>query len=263
VKEGVERAAVAGFGVILTTRDRPTLLADALHSVASQHLAPLEVVIVNDGEQPLDLAISSLGRLSVDVLQVDVRNAGAARNRAAAKVRAPWLAFLDDDDLWLPEHLAGLARAFAAPEVLLAYRDCAVIREEIAPNGRRIERRRLVIARDWDDSVMRENDYVPPSATAVRRSAFERLGGFDESFRCSEDWDFLLRAAAESRPVRVPGVTAQVRLRERGNASADSGPERRACLDRLAARHGLPPLTIKTFWDVAADLQRPDAARQP
>ena len=256
-------SAAAGFAVILTTRDRPALLADALRSVTEQSLAPLEVVIANDGEQPLELAVSSLGTLTVQVLQVDVRNPGGARNRAAAAAaaRAPWLAFLDDDDVWLPDHLAGLAAVFASPAVHVAYRDCAVIREEIGPEGGRIERERLVIAREWDDVVMRENDYVPPSATAVRRTTFERLGGFDETFSCSEDWDFLLRAAQTATPIRVPGVTVEVRLRPTGNASAEAGAERRACLRRLADRHGLPRLAIKTFWEVAADLKRMDDAR--
>jgi glycosyltransferase involved in cell wall biosynthesis len=243
-----------GFAVILTTRDRPALLADALRGVSGQSLAPLEIAIANDGDQPLEIAVSSLGATPIHVLQVGVRNAGAARNRAALATTAPWLAFLDDDDVWLPEHLAGLAAAFALPETRVAYRDCAVIREEIGEGGRRIERERRVIARDWDDAVMRENDFIPPSATAIRRAEFERLRGFDESFSCSEDWDFLLRASRQSRPTRVPGVTVQVRLRPRGNASADSGPERRAALDRLSERHGLPRLEIKTFWEVAGDL---------
>lgn len=244
-----------GFAVVLTTRDRPALLADALRGVTEQSLPPLEIVIANDGELPLEIAVSSLGSTPIHVLPVEVRNPGAARNRAAIATTAPWLAFLDDDDVWLPEHLAGLASAFGSADVEVAYRDCVVVREEIGPERGRVERERRVIARDWDDVVMRENDFIPPSATAVRRSAFARLGGFDESFSCSEDWDFLLRAAATRRPTRVPGVTAQVRLRPWGNASADAGPERRACLDRLAERHGLPRLEIKTFWEVAGDIE--------
>jgi len=245
-----------GFAVVITTRNRPSLLADALRSVNEQSLPPVEAVIANDWAQALELPVSSLGKMPVHVLQVDVRNPGAARNRAVAVTSAPWLAFLDDDDLWLPEHLAGLATAFARPETEVAYRDCAVIREEIGADGRRIERERRVIARDWDDGVMRKNDFVPPSATAVRRSVFERLRGFDESFACSEDWDFLLRAALSAQPLRVPGATAEIRLRPEGNASADAGPHRRASLDRLSARHGLPHLEIKTFWEVAGDLER-------
>jgi hypothetical protein len=48
-------------------------------------------------------------------------------------------------------------------------------------------------------------------------------------------------------------------MRDGGHLSQESGAERRACLERLAARHGLPPLVIKTFWEVAGTL----AATEP
>ena len=83
---------------------------------------------------------------------------------------------------------------------------------------------------------------------------FEQLGGFDPSFRYSEDWDFALRAAAAMRVRRVPGVSVEVRLRESGNLSAEFTPERLACLRRLAERHGFATPAPKTFWEVALAL---------
>jgi glycosyltransferase involved in cell wall biosynthesis len=251
------------LAVILVTRDRPLLLADALRSVAEQRHAPLEVRIADDGEVPVQEAVSASGLLEVTVLPVDARSPGGARNLAAAGTRAQVLAFLDDDDRWLPDHLAGLARAFDDPGCGIAYRDSVVVCEEVGADGRRRDIDRRVIARDWDPATMAHDDYVPPSALAVRRELFERLGGFDESFRFSEDWDFLLRAATRSVPRRVPGVTVEVRLREHGNLSSERGEERRAALDRLAARHGLPPLEIKTFWEVAGALGAPRGSGEP
>jgi len=246
--------------VIVVTRDRPALLADALRTVAAQVPAPLELRVANDGERPIEDALGASGMLEVTIVPVAVHRPGAARNRAAAGARSDLLAFLDDDDRWLPGHLAGLVAAFQDPATLVAYRDCAVVRERLAEDGSRVEIERRTIARDWDPRIMASDDFIPPSALAIRRSAFERLGGFDESFAFSEDWDLLLRAAAEAAPRRVPGVTAEVRMRERGNLSADQGPERRACLDRLAARHRLAPLVIKTFWEVARDVARSETS---
>jgi hypothetical protein len=141
-----------------------------------------------------------------------------------------------------------------------------VVREQVADDGTRVALERRTLARDWDDALMRRDDYLPPSAFAIRRSLFEALGGFDEGFRFSEDWDLLLRAAdaagdrRERALRRVPGVTVEVRLREPGgaaahaNASASFGPERVQCLHRLAARHGLVQPAPKTFWEVALEL---------
>jgi O-antigen biosynthesis protein len=238
------------ISVVLVTANRPVLVRDALAGIASQRELPLEVRIADDGDVPLDPDAVAAPLLEVSVRTCSARRAAAARNLAARGANGDVIAFLDDDDVWLPEHLQGLAAAFRDPRIGIAYRDVAVVRET-EESGVRREIERRVIARDWDAQRMRTDDFVPPSALAVRRSLFERLGGFDERFRYSEDWDFLLRAARISTPLRVPGVTVEVRMRESGNASAENGAERVACLASLAERHGLPPLEVKTFWEVA------------
>lgn len=241
--------------VIVTTRDRPALLADALASVAAQAFAPLEVRLADDGERTVVDALPELPLLELTALAVGAGQPGAARNAAARGARGEVLAFLDDDDLWRPDHLGGLVRAFADPEVGFAWRDSVVVRERVRPDGVREALESAMLASDWDEDRMRTDDYLPPSAWGVRRELFERLGGFDESFASSEDWDFALRAARATRVRRVPGVTVEVRMRESGNASADFGAVRRDCLRRLAARHGLAPLAPKTFWEVALAME--------
>ncbi|HEY2956399.1 MAG TPA: glycosyltransferase [Candidatus Eisenbacteria bacterium] len=234
---------------VVVTRDRPRLFADALASVAAQSLAPLEVQVANAGGS--EVAVAAQGGLEITTVPARDRWAAAARNLAARGARGEVLAFLDDDDRWLPDHLAHLADALADPAVALAYSDSAVVRERVAASGERVELERRVIARDWDPAFMRHDDYLPPSTWLVRRSLFERLGGFDESFRFSEDWDFLMRAALLTTPRRAKGVSVEIRMREGGNASADFGLGRIDCLKRLAARHGLPPIEPRTFWEVA------------
>jgi len=237
--------------VVVVTRDRPAFLRDALRGIAAQQLAPLEVRIADDGDRPVPHDLPSAGSLEQVIIPVGAGLAAAARNRGSVGARGEVLAFHDDDDRWLPDHLAGLAEAFRDPAVDFAWRDSAIVREDVASDGARHERDRRVIAHDWDPDLMRHDDYLPPSAWGVRRALFERLGGFDETFRFSEDWDFALRAAAHTMPRRVAGVTVEVRMRDQGNLSSEAGPERLECLRRLAARHGLPALEPKTFWEVA------------
>ena len=239
------------FSVILATCDRPQLLADALRSVAGQSLPPLDVRIGDAGAIAVADAVPVPGELAVTWLRAPGSVAAATRNTAAREAQGEVLAFLDDDDRWLPSHLEQLAAAFADSGVELAYSDAVVIRERIEPDGARTELDRRALAHDWDEAMMRTNDWIAPSAFAVRRTRFESLGGFDESFSASEDWDFLLRAARHATPRRVRSVTAEVHMRESGNLSADFGPARRSYLGQLSARHGLPPLEPRTFWEVA------------
>ncbi len=260
-RPGAEQPMAAGrtVTVVMATRDRPELLRDALATVAAQTLRPLEVRIADDGERPAHEAAAALASLEVTVVPVRAGQAAAARNAAVAGARGEVLAFLDDDDRWRADHLARLTRAFEDDAVDLAFTDWAAVRERVDPSGARVELDRQMVALDWDDARVRRDDHVPPSTWGVRRALFERLAGFDESFRYSEDWDFLLRAAALTTPRRVHGVSVEVRLRALGNASADLGPERLECLARLARRHGLAPLEPKTFWEVAAEAAAPVA----
>jgi len=236
------------FTVIATTSDRPALLDDALASVARQTLLPLEIRLADTGAQS---ARAHVRGVPLIVLVAPGLSAAQARNLAAEGADGTALAFLDDDDRWLPDHLAGLAAALSRPAARFAFRDCVVVRERIGAQGMREDLERRIIARDWNEALMRTDDYIPPSAWGIERSLLEELGGFDAGFRFSDDWDLLLRARRLTLPVRAPGVTVEVRMRDGGNASADFGPERLADLRRLEARHGLPALVPKTFWEVA------------
>ena len=252
--------------VIVVTRDRPRLLADALGSVVAQSPPPLELRVGDDGGGSAAAVVESLALLEVTMLALAGGNAGAARTAAAAGARGDVLAFLDDDDVWKPGHLAGLMTAFADRSVGFAWRDCDIVREQLRADGVRVPIERRTLARDWDQVLMRRDDYLPPSSWGVRRDVFSALGGFDETFRYSEDWDFALRAAEATRVRRVPGVTVEVRLREVApdvaggaasdapNASASFNLERLDCLRRLAERHGFETPAPKTFWEVALAL---------
>src|SRR3989442_13221816 len=100
-----------GVTAIVTTRDRPGLLADAVASIERQAPPPGEVRVADAGETPAENLEDWKRRLPLVVLSAAGLRAAQARNRAARGARGEVLAFLDDDDRWLPDHLSGLAAA--------------------------------------------------------------------------------------------------------------------------------------------------------
>ncbi len=246
---------MASISVVLPTRNRPARLKEALETVARQSHLEMELLLVRDGGEPLDeAACHVLGRLEFPATLVErddpPEGVARARNRGVEGSRGEAIAFLDDDDLWERAHVKQLADALDRdPEAAVVYSDARILDEE--------SRAARIIGVDFRLASFGRDGYIPPSAFAARRSAFEGFGLFDPELTFSEDWDWLLRVARGGGKIaRVPGVSATVRIHHGGlsHIRPDTLAERRRCLDLLSARHGLGPIETKTFWEVAGDL---------
>lgn len=246
---------MASVSILIPTRDRPEFLREAIDSAGRQTHPELELILVRDGGAPFPETVrAAVERLEFPTTFVehDGESGGAAvsRNRGLEQARGDAVAFLDDDDLWEPGHAAALARALDSdPETDVAYSDARLVHVESGETR--------TLARDFDAAVFVRNGFIPPSAMAARRSAFERFGGFDPEFTLSEDWEWLVRVARGGGKLRrVRGATATIRIHG-GGLSALTGERlaaRRGTLAKLAERYGLPPIEPKTFWEVAGSL---------
>jgi len=94
--------------VVIPTRERPRVVADAVRSALGQSLEALEVVVVIDGpDERTATVLREIGDSRVRVATLPQHSgASAARNAGVAEARGRWIAFLDDDDEWLPGKLA-------------------------------------------------------------------------------------------------------------------------------------------------------------
>ena len=110
--------------VVIPTRRRPELVQRALRSVLAQTHPAIEVIVVIDGPDPATTdALAGWPDPRLRVMQAPAPSgAGAARNLAAATATGSWIAFLDDDDEWLPDKLARQLAAAAGRDVLVTCR---------------------------------------------------------------------------------------------------------------------------------------------
>jgi len=183
------------ISVVVRTRDRPELLAEALASLAAGEYRRAEVVLVNDGGAPPAVPAGyPLPVVRVDLARPQGRAAAAQGGVAAAS--GEYVAFLDDDDLAAPEHLSTLAGLVSAAGVRVAYTDAAVAVYELEPGGWVCRERRLPYSRDFDPDVLRVDNYIPFNTLLVERRLFDEAGAFDTSLPFFEDWDFLIRLSA-------------------------------------------------------------------
>jgi glycosyltransferase involved in cell wall biosynthesis len=210
--------SAAHIAVIIPAYNAERFVLDAVRSVQAQTRAAAEMFVIDDCST--DRTVELLGTsefADVRVLrQAANRGPGTARNRAAALTRCEYLAFLDADDVWEPEHLETIAGLLDAwPEAGVAYGRLWQRPEEMASLGLAAGESMSV----WpvDDVCVARPEFVfldvmrghrvgvLPSMMVVRRSRFVQLGGFSERrgrwlgrHLQVEDADFVLRAAAQT-----------------------------------------------------------------
>lgn len=259
----VERQADAPrVSVILRTKDRPGLLAEALDSLRGQTFADFETILVNDGA-PLPEAVleSPPGRSLTVVVPPAPGGRTRALNAGLAAARGTWIAYLDDDDVYLPRHLQALEGARAAG-ARAAHTSVRQIRRERGADGAFHDGATITTYdRPLDAGrILLKND-VPLLALGHERALAEEAGGFDPAFDLFEDWDFLIRLARCASVVHVPAVTAVYRVHEGVNVTEKtpwgSPPSQEARL-QLYTKHAsaLTPGTAITFVDgVVGDLE--------
>ncbi|HVS32783.1 MAG TPA: PIG-L family deacetylase [Thermoanaerobaculia bacterium] len=193
--------------VVVRTKDRPALLREALGSIAAGQY-PAEVVVVNDGGSPPD---PGDGVTVVD--HGSPRGRSEAMNSGVRAARTRFIAFLDDDDLFYPEHLPALGAAVsAAPKRAAWYTDALSVFLRIGPSGSYERESRLrLFASDFDRALLLVDNYIPLPTLLVEREQYLAAGGFDAAFDLFEDWDFLIRLSQRGDFQRVPRITCEIR----------------------------------------------------
>jgi len=189
------------FSVIIPTYGRPAFLADALQSVAQQTVDSLEIIVVDDASpDPVVLP----PRTAATLIRAQTNGgAASARNIGATAAGGDALAFLDDDDTWLPTRLEDAARAL-----------------DRAPIG--------VVGQGGHTRILHGNvhheilDAMTPSlgATTIRR---ERWIALDESYRSCEDlvWWLKVTPNNELHTVDRQGLSVRRHTGERAGYGAE------------------------------------------
>jgi glycosyltransferase involved in cell wall biosynthesis len=181
------------ISVIIPTYNRAALLLEAMESVLHQTFKNYELIVIDDGST--DDTRQALEAHTGPLIYCYQNNQGvsAARNRGLQMSRGQFIAFLDSDDLWLPEKLAVQFEFFSGNRKALI---CQT--EEIwLRNGRRVNPRKKHRKPSGDVFAPSLNlCLVSPSAVMIRRELFSAVGEFDETFPACEDYDLWLRIAA-------------------------------------------------------------------
>ena len=173
------------ISVIIPVYNGEIFLEDAIKSVLNQSYDNLECIVVDDGSIDGSAAIAKKHE-QIIYLHQEHKNVAAARNLGIQKASGEYLAFLDADDIWDTNKL----------ETQINYM------EENPDIDYSVTKHSLFLTEGLKDfpqwvrtnHLQEETIAYIPSSLIVRKSAFEIVGNFDESYRISDDSDWFLRA---------------------------------------------------------------------
>lgn len=178
--------------VVMPTRNRAAFLKRAVDSVLAQTETRIELIIVDDAST--DNTPDVIAQLvSVDCRIKCVRNdspagGGGARNVGIRAGVGQWVAFIDDDDEWLPQKLElQLARLACNPEAVA----CSCGYEQHFPSGK-IKKIQLRDHPSLDDLLI-GSVLGGASMCICSRRVLEEIGAYDTSLRSGQDWDLWTR----------------------------------------------------------------------
>lgn len=200
--------------VIIPTYNRCGYLKEAIQSVCSQTHANWECLIVDDGstDDTPNMVQTYREDPRIRYLRLDHQgSAAASRNHGLKHSRSPYVAFLDDDDSWVPHALERELHILTAhPEVQLVFGkiqkyglDSRIWPQERLPTNPSF--RRLL-----------KGNFIPTSTVMLRRAMLDRVGLFDEKYTVCEDYQLWLRVALVSRLYALPDVLCLYRVHTHG-----------------------------------------------
>lgn len=205
------------ISVIIPVYNGRKYLKEALESVARQTLLPVELILVDDGSSDDSLELLQEMELPFPVIKIRQDNGGqgAARNHGSRLAQGKYLAFLDQDDRWYPEHLEKLVQPFSKMRRIgWVYSNL----DEIDRQGQLVSislLNRLSSRHPKTNLIdMLSHDmFILPSASIILKEAFDSVNGFDTRLRGYEDDDIFLRLFRKGyRNVFLPQPLSQWRI---------------------------------------------------
>jgi glycosyltransferase involved in cell wall biosynthesis len=185
------KESIMKISVIIPAYNAERYIAKAIESCLSQTYAPHEIIVVDDGSTDGTAEVAESFPSPVRVIRL-LENMGAAvaRNRGVQASTGDWLNFLDADDWFLPQKFELQHRcALENEQAVLIYAGFRVMNYDKSEYDGKLLQPRELFPR------LRYRCVIHLTTVALRRAAFDAVGGFNPALRVTEDWDLWLRLA--------------------------------------------------------------------
>lgn len=201
--------------VIVPTRNRPDMLRNSLQSILNQTYSNFEIIVINDGGDDIQPLIDSLNkRNTIRYISHECsKDRSAARNTGLRAARGKYIAYLDDDDRYYPDHLRVLVNFLESHSAQVAYTDAYRALEENENGVYVVKQRQLLYSYDFNTDMIFVENLFPNLCIMHARSCIEDSGMFDETLGTHEDWDLWIRLSLRYRFHHIRAITSEYSFR--------------------------------------------------
>lgn len=202
--------------IIVRTCNRPHILRETLESIRKQTYPYIQVVIAEDGANTAQKMLEEeFADMNICYACTGERKGRTVvGNLALSMATGTYLNFLDDDDLFFPEHVERLVHALEGAEEKAAYSiayESVVVYDEKCRCYKE-KKRKIRFRQPFNRTFLTFNNYIPIQSIMFARELYEELGGFDEQLDLLEDWDMWVRYSMKTDFIYVDEVTSLYRV---------------------------------------------------
>jgi glycosyltransferase involved in cell wall biosynthesis len=210
--------------VIVPTHNRPDMLRGAIASILAQSYTNFEIIVVNDAGKDVAYVIDEINDARIKYFRHE-KNKGlaAARNTGIKNASGKYIAYLDDDDLFSPDHLETLIRHFEAnTRSKIAYTDAYRAHQVLIGDTYKTVMKDVPYSFDFDYDRILYGNFIPVLCFMHEKECIDAVGNFDEALTSHEDWDLWIRMSRRYELSHIRKLTAEFTWRSDASSMTSS-----------------------------------------
>lgn len=250
--------------VVIPTYNRARLIRKTILSLLDQTLPPTQIIVVDDGSSDNTPEVIREFAERVEYVWQPNGGDGSARNTGLRRAKCEYVAFLDSDDLWLPNKLEVQRRDLERTGYAWTFSDVSMFSDE-DPHVKGLYSEQAIKPQcGFVAPKLLFGNFIASPSPLIRRAVFDQVGEFAvrEELDAHADWDMWLRIAAKHKLSYLPEVLAKYRVhaasKTKGATAYSAHINRRTVLERAVR---LEPTVYAPFFDDALALEFVRASR--